>query len=226
MKNTYLIVGVIIALVLVGFFFMNKGKSSDLEKNTGDTNKGINTTFVNGDYKIDTENSVIRWVGEYAIGGINHKGTLKLSSGNAVVKDGNLTSGDFVIDMNTLAEDTGNAKLIGHLKSDDFFSVSKFSESKFVLKSFDPSIKGEVSNGRYLIGGDLTIKGITKPIYFTATINSEPNNVISAKAVFAINRADWEIKYNSPSFFKDIGDKAIRDAVEIELDLRAIKVIQ
>lgn len=223
MKNYYLIAGIIVAVVLVGVFIINKQKGGDLKKNTDiNISNNANNALVDGNYKIDLENSVIKWVGEYAIGGINHKGTLKLSSGNVVMKNGSI-SGDFVINMNTLAEDSGNAKLVGHLKSDDFFSVEKFPEAKFVLKSFEPSSAD--SYGRYLIGGDLTIKGITKPVYFTASVGSE-KDVVSAKASFAINRADWQIKYNSPSFFKDIGDKAIRDAVEIELDLKAIKVLQ
>ncbi len=79
--------------------------------------------------------------------------------------------------------------------------------------------------GRFVIGGDLTIKGITKPVSFISTITTLENEVF-AKGSFAINRADWDVKFGSTSFFKDLGDKAIRDAVEIRLDLKGVKVIQ
>jgi polyisoprenoid-binding protein YceI len=71
----------------------------------------------------------------------------------------------------------------------------------------------------------MTIRGITLPISIVATVKEEGDSLI-AKASFALNRADWEIKYNSASFFSNLGDRIIRDAIVIGLDLKAQKVIE
>jgi polyisoprenoid-binding protein YceI len=127
------------------------------------------------------------------------------------------------MDMNTIKNNLGIQKLDEHLKNDDFFSVSKYPESSFVIKTITPSSVDGAKVGRYIISGNLTIKGIEKPISFPATIIAIGDDSIKAESSFAINRAEWDIKYNSQSFFSGLGDKVIRDAVEITLDLLATK---
>ena len=80
----------------------------------------------------DTAQSNIRWYGE-ELTGKTHFGDLKFKSGQIEVQDGVITSGTFVVDMSSLSvEDLsggGKARLEGHLKSDDFFSVDKHSQA-------------------------------------------------------------------------------------------------
>ncbi|MBN9337160.1 MAG: YceI family protein, partial [Chryseobacterium sp.] len=75
-------------------------------------------------YVVDTLNSKAEWKGFKVVKSDNtsHIGTLKFESGEVTVKDGKLESGQFVIDMTSIANEDlkdseSNGKLIGHLKS-------------------------------------------------------------------------------------------------------------
>ena len=80
-------------------------------------------------YTVNTASSAINWVGSKPTG--QHSGTLNLSSGNLAVVDGNITAGEFVLDMNSIANadmagQEGQQKLEGHLKTGDFFEVENY----------------------------------------------------------------------------------------------------
>lgn len=227
MKNTYLISGIIVVVAILGFIFASKKTEAPVEKDDtskNETTEASNVVFSDGVYKLETDSSAISWEGEY-LTGLKENGTVKLRSGEVRVTDGMISGGEFVIDMNTIESIPHKDRLVDHLKSPDFFDAAKFETSKFVLRSVAPSSSEGAQAGRFVIAGDLTVKGITKPISFMTTITSDQNN-LTTKGSFAINRADWEIKYNSATFFSNLGDKIIRDAVTLGLDLKAQKVIQ
>lgn len=168
--------------------------------------------------KLDTQNSVIKWVGAKVVG--KHNGTVKLKEGDVTFEKDMPSAGSFIIDLTTIHnEDLTNAeynkKLVDHLKSEDFFNVGKFPTAEFKIK------KAEKKGKTVLVTGDLTIKGITKPVSFPAQVSKNKNGY-SAKGKFKINRLNWDIKYNSGKFFdpKALGDKMIYDDIEIEIDLK------
>jgi polyisoprenoid-binding protein YceI len=80
--------------------------------------------------------------------------------------------------------------------------------------------KSGAGENQYIVTGKLTIKGITNKISFPATVNIN-NGGLTANGTAKIDRAQYDIKYNSGSFFKDLGDKMIYDDFEIEFDLVA-----
>ncbi len=223
MKNSYLVIGAIILIAIIAFIFGSKRSEAPVEDNleTNNTASAISA----GEYKLDTANSSIKWKGEY-LAGLSEEGTVSLSSGSVKIENGVLTTGEFVIDMNSIESIPHKDRLVTHLKSDDFFGVAQYPTSKFVIRSIAPSSEEGAKVGRYTISGNLTVRGIEKAISFMATILPTEDGGLSATGSFAINRADWEVKYNSSSFFTNLGDKVIRDAVEIKLDLKAQKVIQ
>lgn len=81
-----------------------------------------------------------------------------------------------------------------HLRSADFFDAENFPNATF--KS--TSVKG-IGDGKLAIAGDLTIKGITKPVVLAATINQIAENPMSGQptagfdAVATINRTDFDL---------------------------------
>ena len=229
MKNTYIIAGLVVVVAVAAFAFSRETKAPVEEKVLNQENVATSTTTIStvdkGSYDIDTQASVITWHGEKIVGG-GHTGTIKLSSGNFAIAENGAVSGEFTIDMNTIESDENIADLEKHLRSDDFFGVATYPTGKFTLKSVAASSEAGAAAGRYVFSGDLTLRGITKPVSFTATLDSDEAGNIYAKGSFAINRADWEVKFGSSSFFKDLGDKVIRDAVTIGLDLKGKKVIQ
>src|SRR3989344_361616 len=229
MKNSYLISFTIVAVAILGFILAVKKTEAPMEKaGLAEEEQGLtglgNANFTDGKYNIDTSSSKILWEGEY-LTGLKENGTVMLKSGEITVENWLITEGSFVIDMNTIESIPHKDRLVSHLKNDDFFSVDIYPTATFVFKSMAPTSEAGASEGRFVIAGDLTVRGITKPISFMSTLSGD-EGAMSANASFAINRADWAIKYNSPTFFGDLGEKIIRDAVSIGLDLKADKVIE
>lgn len=221
MNKSYIVAAVIVLVAIVALVI--NGKKSEAPINT--TNQNASGTPVTlGSYKLDTEKSVLAWRGEF-VTGFAEEGTLKLQTGEMNLMADGRASGEFVIDMNTLESIPHKDMLVNHLRSADFFEVATYPTSTFVLKTMEPTSEDGAKDGRFVLGGDLTIKGKTLPISFIATL-TEDTDSLSAVATFAINRADWEVKYNSSKFFSGLGDKVIRDAVQITLDLKGVKVIQ
>jgi len=169
-------------------------------------------------YQVDTNASTIKWTGKKVTG--SHHGTIAFKEGNLEVKDNQLTGGSLVVDMTTiknldLTDPDWNQKLIGHLRSDDFFGVEKYPVSRLVIK------KVESKGGTlYHVTGDLTIKGITKPVEFDSNI-SVNGNKLQATGTMPVDRTKYGIKYGSGSFFSNLGDKMIDDVFTLEFSLEA-----
>lgn len=170
-------------------------------------------------YKVDAAKSVVKWHAKKVTG--EHLGTIGLASGALNVDGTKITGGTFEIDMTSIKctdiTDAGyNAKLVGHLKSDDFFSVEKNPKAVFVITKVDG--KGNNVN----ITGDLTIKGIKNKITFPATVTADAKGV-TANAKIVLDRSKWDVRYGSKTFFPNVGDKMINDDFEINLALSAAK---
>lgn len=184
--------------------------------------------------KVDTAASKVEWVATKVTA--YHTGTLNVKSGEITVQDGNVTGGNFALDMTSIAvtgpagSDAGaNAKLLGHLKSPDFFDVAANPDATFTITSVTPfsgtakdstdprqeSIsKYKITNPTHTISGNLTIKGVTKNVTFPAQITVS-GNTADAIAKFNINRKDWDIVYPGKP------DDLIRDDVHLGIALKA-----
>lgn len=167
---------------------------------------------IDGEKKVvKTEQSKVTWKG-YKVTG-SHAGTIKLKEGFLLFDGNKLTGGEFVVDMPTLAttDDLGDmaGKLEGHLKSDDFFGVEAHPTSKLVFTKVEP-----FNENSFTVTGDLTIKGITKPATFVVSVY---NN--KATATLKVDRAKYDVKYGSGSFFENLGDKTIYDEFDLVVDL-------
>lgn len=166
--------------------------------------------------KIDVAASQITWKG-YKVTG-EHAGTISVKDGSFDYKDGVLTAGELTINMASIASTdmTGEyaQKLVGHLKSPDFFGVEAYPTAKIVLTKV-------VANGvnRYKVTADLTIKETTKSVKFIATITEEAGKKV-ATADIQIDRSEYDVRYGSGSFFENLGDKTIYD--EFDLSVRLV----
>ncbi|MBC7758335.1 MAG: YceI family protein [Phormidesmis sp. FL-bin-119] len=165
-------------------------------------------------YTVDIERSTIDWTAKKIGGG--HTGTIKITSGNLVHNGKSLTKGMFLINMSSITSD--NAKVTTHLKSDDFFAAEKNPNSKFDILSVTPAGADRVN-----ITGNLTIKGISQPISFPATVKTQKNIVVAVANNIRVDRTKYDIKFRSKTFFLEIGDKAIDDEFELNINLVAKK---
>ncbi len=102
------------------------------------------------------------------------------------------------------------SQLDGHLNSDDFFSTANNPTSSLVFTNVESSGKNS-----YKVTGDLTIKGITKPVTFDVSIYGS-----KATATLKVDRTNYDVKYGSGSFFDNLGDKTIYDEFDLVVDLQ------
>jgi len=169
------------------------------------------TGIENGKKEIKTDKSSVTWKG-YKVTG-SHEGEISIKSGYLNFNEGELTGGEFTIDMtsivNTDLEGEYKGKLEGHLKSDDFFGVEEFPTAKLVFNK----VKNTGKNV-YEVSGDLTIKDQTQPVTFNISINGN-----TATADLKIDRTKFGVKYRSTSFFEDLKDKAIYDEFDLTSNL-------
>lgn len=173
-------------------------------------------------YKVDASKSELKWNGKKVTG--EHYGTINLKEGSFTLDGAKLTGGSFVADMNSiivqdLTDKEYNGKLLGHLKSEDFFSVEKHPTAKFVVTNAT-----QKSGNTYDVTGNLTIKGITKPVTFPVTVTPAGNGA-AVKGTIVVDRSKYDMKFRSKSFFDaaTLGNNLIYDDFTIEVNLVAKK---
>ena len=175
-------------------------------------------------YAVNTEASVSEWEG-YKPGKYSHHGTIQLQSGNLGVSGGNLVSGSFVIDVNSLANadlaenPAKKAKLEGHLKSGDFFEVEKYPTGKFEITKVEP-LTADSTGATHHITGNLTLKNITNSITIPAKVGIQNGSLMAETPEFTINRTKWKVEYGS-GVIGTIKDELIADDVKLKIKLAA-----
>ena len=194
-KNLYRVLGIL----ALSFLVISCGKDKPV---TSEANEVLTET--DGVlYKVDTMNSRIEWKGYKVLKSdqTTHFGSIKFESGDVTVKDGKLESGKFVADMNSLTsvdlkDDAEQLnKLNGHLKSGDFFEVEKFPTASYEITKVSENANGDYNT---LLDGNLTIKGITKPVQFKANVTVQNENVSIATEPTDINREDYGLNFEIP----------------------------
>ncbi|UEQ76085.1 YceI family protein [Chryseobacterium arthrosphaerae] len=189
---------------------------------TSESNE-VTTTKEGSQYTLDTLNSKVEWKGYKVFKSENtsHFGTIRFESGDVTVKDGKLESGKFVADMNSLTsvdlkdspEDMG--KLNGHLKSGDFFEVEKFPTASYEITKVTSATEGDYNT---LLDGNLTIKGITKPVQFKANVSVKEGEVSVATEPKDIKREEFGVKFQAPA-----ENGVIKDEVTLQINVKALE---
>ena len=171
-------------------------------------------------FPVNIAKSNIVWKG-YKVTG-SHTGNIELKSGKLDFDGDKLAGGSFEIDMTTITctdlEGEYNQKLVGHLKSEDFFGVEKNPTAKFVITQ----VVSRGTPGDYKIVGDLTIKNITKEIKFFTKVTEENGQKV-ANAEIKVDRSEYNVRYGSGSFFDNLGDKTIYDEFDLQVKLVSAK---
>lgn len=167
-------------------------------------------------YNVDASASNIVWTARKVTG--QHTGNVKFKSGALNINHGTLVGGQFEVDMNSITctdlQGEWGDKLIGHLKSPDFFGTETHPTAKFVMTRAIPTD----TKGNYRIVGDLTIKTTTKSIKFDANLANNGRSV-TATGKIVIDRSEFDIRYGSGSFFDGLGDKTIYDDFDLNFSL-------
>lgn len=188
-------------------------KSEKKEKAVEVTEEKKVETKVSDLNNVDVTASILNWKGTKPTGA--HNGTVTIKDGDLLIEEGKVTGGEFVIDMTSIkvldipADNEGNGKLVGHLTSADFFDVATYPTSKFVITNVED--KGD----KVHVTGNLTLKDVTKSITIPAIVSTVAGVTTFASEKFMVNRADFNVKYGSKSFFDNLKDKFIDDNMEL-----------
>lgn len=172
------------------------------------------------DWAIDKSHSeadfAVKHMGIGTVHGSFHgvTGTIRFEAGNSAV-----WSVDATIDVNTV--DTGVAQRDQALKSADFFDVAKYPTMTFKSTSV------KTQNTTYLVTGDLTLHGVTKPVTLTLDLPGDEQVGMDAKSVHrgftattTIHRQDFGLTWNGTL---KSGEAVVGNDIKIELDIEAVR---
>jgi polyisoprenoid-binding protein YceI len=161
--------------------------------------QNVDTLWVN---KVSSD---VQWIGRKVTG--EHNGHIQLAGGFIVKNNGNLQSGEILMNMQSITVDDienpeWTQKLVDH-------PTAKFVFSKFEGRATDTHVTG-----------DMTIRNKTVPMDFIF------NTVVDLDSSYAtgsinIDRSLFGIKYGSGSFFEGLGDKMIMDDFTLNFKLIA-----
>ncbi|KFF24270.1 YceI family protein [Chryseobacterium vrystaatense] len=180
---------------------------------------------------VDVATSVVNWKAFHKGGMAPRWGTLNVKSGDLSIEGGQLTAGNFVIDMNSIKVDPASvtekdkkpADLEAHLKNQDFFNVEKNPVSDFKITSvadLKEAPADAIAGANKTVSGNLTLLGKTMNVTFPAKVDVTDNSA-AVNAKFTVNRADWGIKFGTSE--SDPAEWMISKDIEIAVDVKAKK---
>lgn len=209
----------ILSLAVIAFMASCQSAPEGETATTAETKEASTANTGATAFNVDVANSKVSFLGTKPVG--THSGDFSLTNGTLNVENGNITSGNFTIDIKSIRttdKDTAyTGKLMGHLLSADFFEADKFPTSKFEITSCE-AVAGD-ANATHKISGNLTLKDSTKNVSFLAKVELSETS-IKANADFNIDRTQWGLFYGND---KSLGDKFIYPEVKITLAIMATK---
>jgi polyisoprenoid-binding protein YceI len=115
--------------------------------------------------------------------------------------------------------DTGVDQRDDHLRSADFFDVAKFPQIRFLSTRIEPKGAGES-----LITGDLTLRGVTRPVNFTleqggAIKDPWGNQRVASTATGKLSRKEWGLIWNQ---LLELGGVAVSDEVKFTFEVQVV----
>ncbi|GAB3936136.1 YceI family protein [Mucilaginibacter myungsuensis] len=154
------------------------------------------------DQQVNLAKSKVTWTGHAETGAYDPTGSIDMKTAKVSMNGDQLTGATIVMDMNTVRHE--NNDLQEHLKKADFFDTRKYPEAVFKLTA----VNGNQATGK------LTIKGISQGLSFPFTLQKEAGR-ITIQAKIKVDRTKFGIKYNSSSFFQDLGSYAIKNDFDL-----------
>ena len=142
-------------------------------------------------------------------------------TGTLVLDDADPTRSTAQVDVALASVDTGNAQRDEHLRTSDFFEVDRFPTMTF--RSTSAEVR---SDGEYVLRGDLTLHGVTRPVAFDISVNGtavDPfgNERIGFEGTAVLSRKEWGLTWNAP--LEASAGVLVSDKVTVSLDISAIR---
>jgi polyisoprenoid-binding protein YceI len=128
-------------------------------------------------------------------GMVTVKGGFTRADGEGEVLPDGSASGTLTIEAASV--DTGHAKRDAHLRSADFFDTDRHATLVFTAHSATPDPRGAVE-----IAGELTVRGTTRPLAFTATAPGATADEVTLTAELSVDPADFGLTWNRLGMMK------------------------
>jgi polyisoprenoid-binding protein YceI len=147
------------------------------------------------------------------------RGQFKTYTGTVSLDAADFAKSRFEGEVDVASIDTGVTDRDNHLRTNDFFDAPN--HPKITFKSTAIKDKGE---GEYVVSGDLTIRGVTKPVDLDVSFHGTSKNlqgqtVAGLTASGVINRKDFGVSFNA---VLETGGVAVAEKVKIEIEAEAI----
>ena len=171
-----------------------------------------------GDYTIDAAHTRVGFSARHAMV-TTVRGAFKDFVGTAHIDAANPAASSVTLTIDPASIDTGVADRDGHLKSGDFFDAETYPSITFV------STQVERDGSDWAVTGDLTIKGVSKPVtvVFEETGSAQDpfgNLRVGFEGATTINRKDWGLTWNAAL---ETGGVLVSEKIKLEFDVSAIR---
>ena len=168
-----------------------------------------------GTWQVDPAHSAVTFTARHMMVA-KVRGSFKEFTADIVIADDPLQSRvDATVQMASV--DTGDSSRDEHLRTNDFFAIEQHPTMTFRSTGL------EGSGDEYKLHGDLTIRGVTKPVAFdleVGGVGKDPwgNTKAGFTATGSISRKDFGVEWNAPL---ETGGVLVGDKVTIEIDVEA-----
>ena len=172
-----------------------------------------------GTYAIDPTHSRIGFVARHAMV-TKVRGSFNEFEGSGYFDAEDPASSRLALTIQAASIDTRNPDRDGHLKSNDFFDMEKYPAITFTSTAVD-----QVDSENYRVTGDLTIKGVTKPVtvdfeYTGTAVDPYGNTRIGLEGKTTVNRKDWGVNWNAAL---EAGGVLVSEKVTLEFEVSAVR---
>jgi polyisoprenoid-binding protein YceI len=183
----------------------------------------VSTTTVpstlTGNYTIDPTHSRIGFVTRHAMV-TKVRGSFNEFAGAGNFDAENPAASRVELTIQAASIDTRNADRDAHLRSNDFFDMDNYPEIRFVSTAVE-----QLDADTYRVTGDLTIKGITKPVsvdfeYSGTAVDPYGNQRVGFDGTTTINRKDWGVNWNAAL---EAGGVLVSEKVVLEFEVSAVR---
>ena len=150
----------------------------------------------------------------------NVKGVFKAFNADVYTSGDQFMTSEIELQINASSIDTGVADRDVHLKSGDFFDVENFPTIRFTGSKFEKE-----DDENYILHGDLTIRGVTKPVKLDVEfggVMKDPwgNQKVGFSVNGKINRKDFGLTWNAAL---ETGGVLVSDDVKISAEIQLVR---